>query len=388
MKRSRWSWAVLALAPLVLGACDWTQIGFDAANTHANADEPALTNASVRHLTEAWSTPDADASVVVAGGAVYTHRTSGPAPAPDTAHALDVTTGAVRWTASVPHADVPVAVGNGIVYYSQGDGGTVALDAATGVQRWSSPLTSVALSGTRLFAVSAYNAGTGRSAELAAIDPSGGKLWSTTTGGEVTGGVVRAGHLVVSTYIALDSAPHGIVVLSTYDESNGSLLRRVAVPAADASGNITAPANTRMSAGSGLVYFVTSSGSDLFAVDPDTGAVVWHLARPGIAGFAVAPTALVVTSSGATGTVSALDPITGATRWSTNAAGSVLAPTVSDDLVFVGHTQSDPPIGLLIYDLANGTLVASSSTLCCGPTPADGRIFGSGLNGLQAMIPS
>jgi outer membrane protein assembly factor BamB len=200
--------------------------------------------------------------------------------------------------------------------------------------------------------------------------------------------VVRGGQLVVSTYIALDSAPHGIVVLSTYDESNGSLLRRVAVPAADASGNVTAPANTRLSAGSGLVYFVTSSGGDLFAADPETGAVAWHLARPGISGFAVAPTAIVVTSSGATNTVAALDPATGATRWSAHPAGSVLAPTVSDDLVFVGHTQFDPPAGLLIYDLVDGTLVSTSSTLCCGPTPADGRIFGSGLNGLQAMVPS
>ncbi len=343
MRRSRWFPVLVVALPLALGACDWSQLGFDAASRNSNPSEPALTASSVKTLQPAWSTPDADAEVVTANGLVFTHRTVGPAPTPDTAHAFDIASGAVKWTGSVSHASVPKAVGNGLVYYSQGDAGTVALDAATGTSRWGRPETAVALDGTRLFAVSAYSSGSGASALLRAIDPKGQTLWTTTTAGEVTGAVVQGGRLLVMTFIRLDATPGGIILVSTYEEEHGTLERRVAVAAKDAAGAINPPANTRLAAGSDLVYFRTSNGNDLFAADPDTGAVAWHLARPSINGFAVAPGGVVVTSTATSSQVTALDPATGATKWNATPAGLVGDhPTVAGSLVFVGHAAVEP----------------------------------------------
>jgi hypothetical protein len=101
----------------------------------------------------------------------------------------------------------------------------------------------------------------------------------------------------------------------------------------------------------------------------------------------VTPHAVVVTSNNPT-KVSAFDPTTGAPRWTASPAGTVLEPTAADNLVFVGHIQSAPTVGALIYDLTTGAFVTSSPTLCCGPIPTEGHIIGSGLNGLQAMVPS
>jgi outer membrane protein assembly factor BamB len=381
---------LVAALPLVLGACDWSQIGFDAANTNDNPSEPALTSAPVKTLTPAWSTQDADTQVVTAGGSVFTHRTVGASPAPDIAHAFDIATGAVKWTGSVAHASVPVAVGNGLVYYSRGSGGTAALDAATGAPRWGRPEVALALDGTRLFGVSALDTGSGASALLRAIDPNGEPLWTTTTAGEVTGAVVQGGRLVVMTYIRLDQAPKGLVLVSTYEEETGTLVRRVAVAAKNASGAVNPPATTRLAAGGDLVYFRTQDGNDLFAADPETGAVAWHFSRAGINGFAVTPSAVVVLSAGVgAAQVAALDPTSGASKWTANPAGIVDDhPTVAGNLVFVGHAQSNPTVGLLVYDLTNGSLVTSSTTASFGPTPANGHVFVSGPNGLQALAPA
>jgi outer membrane protein assembly factor BamB len=392
MRFTRRLWVLLVTLPFLLGACDWTQRGFDSANTNYNPHEPALTNSSVQHLTPAWSTQDASPGVVVANGVVFTHQTTGPAPNPDKATAFDISTGTVKWATTLPHGEVPWSVGNGLVYYSQGDGGTIALDADTGVQRWSRPEFALALDGTRLFAVSDYYTAAGRSGELAAIDPSGQTLWSTTTAGGVTGGVVQDGKLIVMTFINLNNSVTGIILVSTYDEANGELLQRVAVPAKDASGNVNQPGITSLAAGRDLIYFdtagTTGHGSNLFAVDPTSGAVAWHLTAQGITRLAITPNAVVVANNGAnTNQVRALNPATGAELWTANPTGYVADPRVSGNLVFVTHLQVNPMVGMLVYDLTNGALVTSSTTVCCDPTPTNGRVIVSG-NGLNALVPS
>jgi outer membrane protein assembly factor BamB len=389
MRRSRWFWALVLTVPFLLGACDWGQLHFDATSSNYNPSEPALTAASVQHLTQAWASPDADADIVVANGVVYTHRTI-DLFSPDTAKAFDVSTGAVKWTSTVPHLSIPVAAGSGLVYYTRFDRGTVALDAPTGAQQWSRPEVALTLDGTRLFASSSiYYFGTGQSSTVVAIDPAGKTLWSVVGAGETTGAVVQGGHLVVVSYVALDSSPGGVVLVSTYDQSNGALLHRVSVAARSATGAVKDP--TAPVAGGSLIYFKTSDSNDLYAVDPSSGAVAWHLATPGIQGVAVTPNAVVITAAGSasSSTVTARNPATGATLWTANPTGNVEPPKVAGNLVFVGHTGSDPSApGMLVYDLASGSLVTSSTTVCCGPIPTAGHVFVLGGNGLQAMVPA
>jgi outer membrane protein assembly factor BamB len=388
MRGDRRFCGLLVALVVVLGACDWSHAGFGAARTGFNPSEPALTATSVQHLTQAWSAP-VETSNVVANGVIYTTKTVDLAPAPNVANAFNVSTGATLWTVNVPHASAPDAVGNGLVYY----GNTVALDAKTGTPRWSIAQQFLALDGPRLFAVSNFYDGTGRSGQLVAVDPSGKTLWSLTAGGEVTGAVVQGGHLVVVTFIKLDNPPHGLVVVSTYDESSGSLLRRVSVPAQDANGNVN-PAGVgigQLAASDTLIYYVTRGGQEVFAADPMSGAVAWHATRAFVWGLAVTPHAVVVTSANQNpqpSQVTAFNPTTGAALWVSNPTGSVEVPTVAGNLVFIGHIAFNPQVGLLIYDLSNGALITSSTTLCCGPIPSEGHLFVGGLNGLSAMVPS
>lgn len=385
MKRNARYWALTLAVVLLLGACDWSQARFDDALTAFNPYEPALTASSVQHLKPAWSTSADAGQYVVAGGVIYTTAT-GPDTVPNRAQALSVSDGGALWTTTVPHGNSPLAVGNGLVYYS-GEGGTVALDTASGAPRWSIPQFFATLDGQRAFAVSAFYSGTGGSAQLVAVDAGGQTLWSATTSGEVTGVVVQGGRLVVVTFTKLDNPPHGVILITSYDEGSGAILRRVSVAARDASGNVNPPANQLVS-GSSLVYFATSD--DVFAADPSSGAVAWHVAPRVVEGLALTAHALVVTSDNTTTQVMAFDPTTGAALWGTNPVGSVAAPRVAGNLLFVGHIQSNPSIGLLIYDVTNGTLVASSTTVCCGPIPSEGHVFVGGLNGLpfQALVPS
>src|SRR5450432_4308356 len=48
---------VVALFVVVLAACDWTQVGFDAAGTRAQPNETAINRTNVKRLVVAWSTP-------------------------------------------------------------------------------------------------------------------------------------------------------------------------------------------------------------------------------------------------------------------------------------------------------------------------------------------
>ena len=371
MKRhSRAAGFLLALAICVSG-CDWSQLQFDGGHTSFNPYEPALTASSVRALHPAWSTVDSNSTVVVAGGVVYTALTNGTGPV--TAYALSVPNGTVLWTATVPATGHPLAVGNGLVYYGRGSGNeTVALDAASGVEKWSSPNLFVALDRTRLFAVSRLSTD-GQSDQVVAVNPSGQTVWSVTTGGEFRSAAVRQGQLVVLSFIPLTTAPSGVIVVSTYDEMNGSLVRRVAVPAQDASGTVNDPFPFGMAASGNLIYFNTG-GNNLFAADPTSGAVAWRVTLPpAIFSFAVAPNAVVVDHGAG---VTALDAATGATLW--HGAGSF--PFIAGDLVYVD--------GVRIYDLRTGMQVASTSTPLFTPIPSEGHVFAVASGGLYAMVPS
>src|SRR4051794_10967537 len=237
------------LIPLVvlLAACDWSQGGFDAGHTAYNPVEPTLTPSSVKHLTPAWTRPDSNASdVLVANGTVYIDERTG-LDAPDAGRAFRTSDGAVRWAVSNPPGSQVSAVGNGLVYYEGGDIPILARDAATGGQRWSAPGRPLVLDGSRMFAATAST--------VVALTPSGRTLWSTPSNGEVVGAVVQGGHLVVASFVSTQNAPGGFVVLSTYGENDGTMLRRVGVVPKNADGTVDRPGV--IAADPKLIYLTT-----------------------------------------------------------------------------------------------------------------------------------
>jgi outer membrane protein assembly factor BamB len=289
-----------------------------------------------------------------------------------------VSNGALRWTVSNPPGARMSAVGNGLVYYDGGNGTTLARDTATGARRWSTAGTPQVLDGSRMFASTPSN--------VVALSPTGATLWSTPSSGEVISAAGRGGDLVVVSFVATQNAPGGFVVISTYDESDGSLLQRIGVVPKNADG--TVDRLTGFSIGPKLIYLITPR--DLFAVDPTTGAVVWH--APPSDGVVETPRGLLVnrtnTISGGTASASLLDPATGATRWQATFSGSIDGVAVAGDVAFIGHTSFDPLLGMLVYDLRDGTRITSSTVVCCAPIPAASHVFVAGANGLEALVPS
>ncbi len=128
---------VLVVALVVgLSACGWAQYRGDAAHTGYQPIESTIGVANVAGLTESWSTPNADASGVVAGTTLF-------APSVGGLLALDAAgvngcggtpkTCAPLWTGRVPSGTSFVstpAVANGIVYVDVGNATLLAFDAA------------------------------------------------------------------------------------------------------------------------------------------------------------------------------------------------------------------------------------------------------------------
>jgi outer membrane protein assembly factor BamB len=369
--------ALVVVSVVLLAACDWSQVGFDPSHTGDNSAEPTLTASSVKHLTPAWSVADSNASnVLVTNGTVYANERR-DLDSPDVARAFRVADGTVRWVASNPDGSEVIAVGNGLVYYEGGDQTVLTRDAATGARRWSTPGRPLLLDASLMYAAT--------TSSVVALTPSGSARWSVPAVGEVVSAAVQGGQLVVASFVATQNPPGGFVVISTYDESDGVLLRRVGVVPKNADGTVDRP--IAFSAGPKLIYLIGSR--DLFAVDPATGAVGWHAASGGVN---VTPRALVVTRSatvtGGPASVSALDPATGASLWTATLSGSIDGAAVAGDVVFVGHTSFGPMLGMLVYDLRTGELLTSSTEVCCGPIPAAGHVFVAGSRGLEALAPS
>src|SRR5690242_2913239 len=92
---------VVVVAAALLAGCDWTSVQFGPAQTNYNPYEPALTEASVQHLTGVWSKSCTCAGGArVAGGLVYiVDGYTGTLPFTMTLRALDAATGADKWSA-------------------------------------------------------------------------------------------------------------------------------------------------------------------------------------------------------------------------------------------------------------------------------------------------
>lgn len=394
MRRMRLLGVAIVLL-LMCAGCDWAQVGFGPAKSNANPYEPALTTASVAHLTVEWSHACDCTTPLVTGGAVYdARRLSGVTPRDVLLEAVDEHTGATRWMATA-HDVIDaqfIAIGNGLAYVevtpSVGSVTIDALDSATGAARWqttppapsSGPVSlvdgGVVLDGNRIFVAAHADDGTG---EISAIDTTGHVVWAATPGGQVRAIAADPGRAVYATSLVPVSAPPGAVPLLTgLNESDGT--RRSAVVPQTGLHVPTFNGSDAFAFGNGLVY------DGPYAIHPDTGAVAWS--APGEDVIDVTPSAVVTLSSNANGIVSR-DPANGTLRWS--APARAIFPqgvVIAGDLVYLGDSGGPD---MQIRSLATGAVVGTSPSLLGNDdyiSPSGGDIVVQAGGTLYALAPA
>jgi outer membrane protein assembly factor BamB len=213
----------IVLATVMLGACDWAQIGFGPGGTNFNPSEPTLTPSTVSGLHERWSFE---------------------------------TIFRVSWQ--------PPLTANGLVYLVVPGNRVAAVSATTGAPIW-----SVAIDVTSVFAVADGRVYAATEQGLSAFDAlTGAEIWSITIrrahqpDPESQGEAVVANGLVY--FVGLDSR------LYAFDAATGTLGWSVA-PTSRTLGPGVVVAN-------GVAYVAASDGAagpNVFALNAVTGATIW-----------------------------------------------------------------------------------------------------------------
>src|SRR5215510_8526514 len=119
---------VLAALGLMAASGCWLQTGLDAGRSGTNGSETTITSATVGDLAVAWSVPaDLPRETLVNGGTAYL-------PSRGDVRALDVATGAVRWTRDLGGAAAGAALAGSRLWVPTSGSNCVlyALDPGTG----------------------------------------------------------------------------------------------------------------------------------------------------------------------------------------------------------------------------------------------------------------
>jgi outer membrane protein assembly factor BamB len=147
------------------------------------------------------------------------------------------------------------------------------------------------------------------------------------------------------------------------------------------------PSGTAPAVANGLV-FAASQGT-LWALDADTGAVVWT-ASPDVDYLTTSPAVAdgIVYIGADDGTIRTFDAATGAELWTSEPAGgpiSLSSPAVADGLVHIGSFDQ----GIYAFDAATGEIVwtvATEDIVTSSPAVAYGTVFvGSQDRGVYAL---
>ena len=283
----------------------------------------------------------------------------------DKLYALDGATGAVRWTRAVVLKS-RLAIGPDDTLYGQASGAVTAFDPASGATKWSvSPYgtdtgysTPVVVGDTVYVKSGKNNRANVRSLSRTPLDlgeyQGGGGSDDTLTeqgdGGRViTGGVTAStGRVAGTTGIRPSYTYYTFVNVTALNTADGA--RRWTYPFPSrrtTSTSVAVPTLGNITGGP-----VALSGARVFAIDEGyavgldrtSGAQAWRIGSSLSSysgGPAVANDGTVYLSghAGST-TLLAVDPATGATRWSASLGASALgAPTLADDgTVYVGTT--------------------------------------------------
>ena len=342
-------------APPSAAEGNWSEFGFVPSGGRFNTAEHILNTTNVAGLKVLWSTSDGSfplTAPAVVDGVVYSGTNAfeaatgkllwatnafgiSPAVSKHTVFidsfsglcAYAAAGGANLWCAGtnyLPDAPSGAAVVDGIAYFGSAVGSVFAIDAATGEQLWSSPI----------------------SADNAASSPA------------VANGVV---------YINGDD-------LIAFDAKSGAQIW---------SSSILGPVNTSSPAVVGDVVY--AGGRVVAAFDATTGAVLWSVSpggplsipgdSPAVAKGIVYIGASVTAQHGpSSGTLYALNARTGKTLWSAPvASGITSSPSVANGVVYVGSDDGT----LYAFNARTGAELAAVAGVAgqSSPTVANGVVY-------------
>ncbi len=389
-------------APTTPAVGAWPQLGGGPAHTGARA-EPLTLPLTVRWTTSVGQAVSYGAPVVADGVVVVTLTDRG-----DGDHggvvALDLATGVERWR----HIDGSVAnaaaIADGVVVFGKTTGVVEALDLATGARRWTYDLGAGLPTGaTSLWAAPTIADGVVHVAvqgRIAALDlVTGQPRWTR----EPTVGLAWLG-----THAAITVAGGAALVALNRDLGVTSWS---AATGAERWANVSSATVAVYAAPlvvAGTAYVLNARG-DLSALDLATGSQRWTTAlTPGgfdwgysiVATPAYADGTLFVTTQWSQ--LIAVDAASGAVRWQVGArggplntahyraaqAGFVNGPVVTGALVWAGH----PDGTLVAYDTATGAerfVTSLGAPILSAPTPAGDHLIVATYDGtVRALTPS
>jgi outer membrane protein assembly factor BamB len=341
-------------------ASDWTQFQGDASHTGARGDGPNPPYA------RSWSIrPDAAigqhlSTPVVSGSSVFV-------TSPDRLYAFDTSTGTELWRVSrdappAACAVTSIAKAQAIVYTTGRDADTskvVAVDAATGKDLWSAPVSLEDVSRTGVTVDGGLAFVGDESGNVYAIDLAHGTIaWTGQTPGKLAGPVAVGGGVVVAVASASDTSRSTTVV--GFDEASGDESWSV-VP--DAAASFASLAS--IVGGNAIVAFPEGTVQALSLKD---GTQSWSARIPALVSPFVAPAVV-------DGSVFLADSNGGAHRVTPNGGEGWLyefnvailraSPVVSGDALVLG--LEDGSLGAV--DLSSGHLVFRTAP---APAPVEG----------------
>jgi outer membrane protein assembly factor BamB len=339
---------------------DWTKFHFDPANTGVNPYENVLGTSTVGGLALAWKQsgtpflPVITSSLAVVGGRVFvgaTDATQGDAYV----DAFDALSGELLWQVFIAYA-APVsgmAVAGGLVYFGTGDDHSVyAVDAATGVIRWSFYSGWEAMNTPVVVDGVVY---VGGAEHVFALDARNGhRLWTFDARDPVAGAPA-----VVDGVVYFGSEDHRIYAV---DADTGQKLWSFAT------GDVVTGAPLMAN---GVVY-VGSWDHFLYAIDASTHSILWTADTGYAMGSAAFADGVVYIPAGST--MYAFDGATGEPVWSTPTDNGMQDPFVANGVLYAGSFDDsvyafDAAIGAQLWSYPTGSPLARSGAV------VDGRVY-------------
>ena len=351
---------------------DWTQWGFNAQHTGDNPAETILTRANVGHLVSAFSTRvnGVAADPIVASGVVYLSDNQDGIVA-----AIDGATGAVKWKAAIcGETTSDPAFAKGRVWVGLDDPGVAAIStggkqvmcdvaAGYGGSPPSAGDNTVFTAGDDTGGLAAVNATTGV-VRWSITPPQGGAYGSPALSADGSAVFVGDG----PGYVDKVNAATGAVIWSRYLDACGSENSTVAV--------------------SGSMLFVT--GCEVYGLSAATGSIIWResaltgdVSAPAVAGGLV-----FAAGAGATAGVAAFNATNGSLVWD-DPEYQGDAPTIASGVVYVddddytvrGIANENALNEIVMLNSSTGALLgtlsppSSTAAFFGAAIPVDGRVY-------------
>jgi outer membrane protein assembly factor BamB len=338
---------------------NWPQYGFRPNGGRYNPFETTLSpnNVGKLALRFTYAAPAGLGAPVVAGGMVYFGAGDG------NVYALNAETGAFVWKAS----GYGPAVAEGAVYVMSSDAFLDALNGKTGAQVWSYniqiPAEVPVVSGGTVYVTAETVAGY----DSFALNASTGFLywrsfiWSNPGLGPpaVAGGVL---------YVGASGGSSGPDLLAL---SYGSVLWQYPIEVA------SSPAVVN-----GVVY-AGSADDNVYALDENTGALLWKYSTAGSVNSSPAVAGGVAYAGSEDGNVYALNASTGALIWKHSVGYFAASPAVANGVVYVvSGDGNDYPVNAL--DAKTGALLwkyALTGRQPSDPIVVNGMVYFGGADG-------